>query len=279
MHHASREHCVATLHLYLSAVCTAPSVHVILMMASRSVARPGVCGYLRLSPGYLQGIFVHRGSPWSRLSPAIFVFALFSSTFFLAISGYLWAISGISLGFLVILSDVFFCSRVVPSELTDSDLSFLEPTAGQEAQMADNQVAMAEPDTQLCGKCGQEIADTSQAVLKGGCLVCFMCNNIYQMLYRHLGGMAHTVQSFSSERQKNFFKTAGACISAVPRNGRWALVKAELVRHMTSFRQEQMIVRVSSEFKPLSVWQKDGYDIELLQAKGEKRTNPVPGLT
>ncbi|CAK9000612.1 unnamed protein product [Durusdinium trenchii] len=84
-----------------------------------------------------------------------------------------------------------------------------------EAQMADNQVAMAEPDTQLCGKCGQEIADTSQAVLKGGCLV-----------------------------------------------------------HMTSFRQEQMIVRVSSEFKPLSVWQKDGYDIELLQAKGEKRTNP-----
>ncbi|CAK9063085.1 unnamed protein product [Durusdinium trenchii] len=146
--------------------------------------------------------------------------------------------------------------------------------AGQEAEMADNQVAMAEPDTQLCGKCGQEIADTSQAVLKGGCLVCFMCNNIYQMLYRHLGGMAHTVQSFSSERQKNFFKTAGACISAVPRNGRWALVKAELVRQMTSFRQEQMIVRVSSEFKPLSVWQKDGYDIELLQAKGEKRTNP-----
>ncbi|CAK9011971.1 unnamed protein product [Durusdinium trenchii] len=46
---------------------------------------------------------------------------------------------------------------------------------------------------------------------------------------------------------------------------------------MTSFRQEQMIVRVSSEFKPLSVWQKDGYDIELLQAKGEKRTNPVFG--
>ena len=249
--------------------------------------RPTGCVWIspaisRISPGYLRSPWVPvvpAISGYLRLSPAIFVFALFSSTFFLAISGYLWAISGISLGFLVILSDVFFCSRVVPSELTDSDLSFLEPMAGQEAEMADNQVAMAEPDTQLCGKCGQEIADTSQAVLKGGCLVCFMCNNIYQMLYRHLGGMAHTVQSFSSERQKNFFKTAGACISAVPRNGRWALVKAELVRQMTSFRQEQMIVRVSSEFKPLSVWQKDGYDIELLQAKGEKRTNPVPGLT
>ena len=103
MHHASREHCVATLHLYLSAVCTAPSVHVILMMASRSVARPGVCGYLRLSPGYLQGIFVHRGSPWSRLSPAISGYLRLSSFLHCFLVLFPWlspAISGLSLGYL-----------------------------------------------------------------------------------------------------------------------------------------------------------------------------------
>lgn len=137
----------------------------------------------------------------------------------------------------------------------------------------DDQVAEVFP----CSKWGNPCFDQPGSIEKAGTWTCASCTNIYQMIYRHLGGSEGTLQSLSAKKQKEFFKNNAALIAAVPRNGRWALVKAGLIKEVATFRTQQMTVRVSSEFKPLSVWAKEGYDVSKIESKGEKRENPVLG--
>lgn len=130
-----------------------------------------------------------------------------------------------------------------------------------------------------CAKCEAPIVDLGQAFHKGnGIYQCSHCHNVYQMIYRHLGGVSDTVASWSAESQKAFFKECSAKLQVVPVNGRWALVKAQLVTHHTSYRKEQQTTRVSEVFKPLGVWQTEGYDVDLIRQKGQKSTNVVARL-
>lgn len=54
-------------------------------------------------------------------------------------------------------------------------------------------------------------------------------------------------------------------------------MKAGLIKEAATFRTQHMTVRVGSEFKPRSVWAKEGYDISKIEVRREKRDNPVLG--
>ena len=147
--------------------------------------------------------------------------------------------------------------------------------------------AMAtQPDTQVsnwdevqqCQKCGGDTKLADGAVQKSAGVYCRCCANIYQMMYRHLGGLPPTLNSMTAAEQKDFWKKSSEILQVAPRNGRWALVRSSLVSSLVSFRKEQRTRTVRREFLPLDVWQKQGYDIKKIQELGEKEENPVSGF-
>ena len=154
------------------------------------------------------------------------------------------------------------------------------------AELAETQVALTE-ETQLtdveetlqCQKCGSSTKLSDGAVPKApGQVHCKWCANIYQMLYRHLGGLPQTLATMTAAEQKEFWKKSSEVIQATPRNGRWSLVRSSLVSEMCRFKKEQTTRRIRREFKPLSVWAAEGYDVALIKERGEKEVNPVPAL-
>ena len=141
--------------------------------------------------------------------------------------------------------------------------------------MAASTVEADTVSSSTCVKCGLVVGEqTATQNLRYG-LVCIDCNNIYQMLYRHLGGMPGSLHKMSQEEQQSFYRNANGAIKVAPRNGRWALVRASLVSSMTKFRTEQTVNSVTSDFLPLSVWAHRGFDTEKIQKEGQKRDNPV----
>ena len=80
-----------------------------------------------------------------------------------------------------------------------------------------------------CVKCGLATTLNDGAVQRGHGLQCRSCNNVYQILYRHLGGLPPSFQGMSTEEQGNFFKSTGKDVATTPKNGRWSLVKKNLV--------------------------------------------------
>lgn len=153
--------------------------------------------------------------------------------------------------------------------------------------LADLESAMATlPDTQVsnwdevqqCQKCGSDTKLADGAVQKAAGVYCKWCANIYQMMYRHLGGLPPTLNSMTATEQKDFWKKSSEIVQVTPRNGRWSLVRSSLVSSLVSFRKEQRSRTVRREFKPLDVWEKEGYDIKKIQERGEKEENPVSGF-
>lgn len=131
-----------------------------------------------------------------------------------------------------------------------------------------------------CLKCGQPVdMDAQGIVIKHGEITCSKCQSIYQMVYRHLGGLPDGVKHLSAERQMEFFKNTGALLQTCPKNGRWSLVKSSIVGQMISMRTEQVRCRISQEFLPMSVWQARGFDTELIEAKGTSKEDSVLRLS
>ena len=121
-----------------------------------------------------------------------------------------------------------------------------------------------------CLKCGQPVdMDAQGIVIKHGEITCSKCQSIYQMVYRHLGGLPDGVKHLS----------AGALLQTCPKNGRWSLVKSSIVGQMISMRTEQVRCRISQEFLPMSVWQARGFDTELIEAKGTSKEDSVLRLS
>ena len=126
-----------------------------------------------------------------------------------------------------------------------------------------------------CQKCSVATSLGAGAVAKGSGLQCKSCWNLYQILYRHLGGLPESLTQMEPEKQKEFFKTTGEKLLTTPKNGRWALVRKNVVTSVSSFRTEQVTHSVEKKFLPLSVWEKDGFDIKDIQARGESRDDDV----
>ena len=128
--------------------------------------------------------------------------------------------------------------------------------------------------SQSCVKCGQT-TDVTDGVMRGYGVQCRDCTNIYQMLYRHLGGLPSTLQSMTAEEQMSFFKASSDMVKTCPKNGRWALVKSNLIASMTRFKTNQVKTTVRREFLPLRVWATRGFDVEKIKQHGQKQTDAV----
>ena len=148
--------------------------------------------------------------------------------------------------------------------------------------LPDTQVVPQDPagDNPSCQKCGQSVdTEAPGIVIKHGDITCGKCQSIYQMVYRHLGGMPDGVKHLSAQQQMEFFKNTGALLQSCPKNGRWSLVKSSIVGQMITMRTEQVRSRVSEEFLPLSVWKARGFDTQLIEAKGTTQEHPVIWLS
>ena len=152
------------------------------------------------------------------------------------------------------------------SWLVMASLAETQPTETQE------QVNATESS---CVKCGLATTLNDGAVQRGHGLQCRSCNNVYQILYRHLGGLPPSFQGMSTEEQGNFFKSTGKNVATTPKNGRWSLVKKNLVTSMVSFKRQQTTTSLTKDFFPLSVWQVKGFDTKEIEAKGERRDDDV----
>ena len=142
--------------------------------------------------------------------------------------------------------------------MADSQIQFTQLTESWDAE-------------HKCLKCESTTTLAQGAVQKANGLLCRECANIYQMLYRHLGGMPPTLQTMNVADQKAFFKRAQAdLLQVVSKNARWSMVRSALLSEMVRYQKEQTIHRVSREYLPLSVWQARGFDVKLIEQKGSK---------
>ena len=129
-----------------------------------------------------------------------------------------------------------------------------------------------------CQKCMVPTSLNAGAVSKGSGLQCKSCWNLYQILYRHFGGLPDALTQMDPDKQKEFFKTTGEKMLCTPKNGRWSLVRKSLVSSVASFRTEQVTHSVEKKFLPLSVWAHDGFDIKDIEARGESRDDDATSL-
>lgn len=132
-----------------------------------------------------------------------------------------------------------------------------------------------ESDTHQCVKCKMTCHFSEGASKKGCGVQCRNCTNIYQIMYRHLGGMPDSWNGISPEDQSKFFKSTGSLIKSAGKNARWSLVKSALVTQLVEFHTQQQRTRISQEFLPLSVWKTRGFDCDKIQEKGQKKTCDV----
>lgn len=136
----------------------------------------------------------------------------------------------------------------------------------------------AEPDQMQCLKCLQSTSLSEGAVWRGQALQCKNCTNIYQMIFRNVGGVPPTLQKMTPQAQASFFKSAAEHCLVAPKNGRWASVRSSLISHMVTWKTEQTRVRVRKEYLPLNVWKLRGFCVEDIVARGEKQENAAPRL-
>ncbi|CAL1151112.1 unnamed protein product, partial [Cladocopium goreaui] len=144
-----------------------------------------------------------------------------------------------------------------------SSVALVETQEGDVAKAADKA---------SCVKCGCPTDDFDSHSLQ-----CRQCWNVHQILYRHLGGAPSTLQSLQPDEQKKFFKDVGSKMKITPKNGRWALVRAAMVKSITHYRKEERVNSVKRKFLPLSVLEKKGYDVDAIKAHGDRREDEVFG--
>jgi len=143
-----------------------------------------------------------------------------------------------------------------------SSVALVETQEGDVAKAADKA---------SCVKCGCPTDDFDSHSLQ-----CRQCWNVHQILYRHLGGAPSTLQSLQPDEQKKFFKDVGSKMKITPKNGRWALVRAAMVKSITHYRKEERVTSVKRKFLPLSVLEKKGYDVDAIKAHGDRREDEAP---
>eukprot|EP00435_Cladocopium_sp_Y103_P063990 s1864_g25.t1 len=123
-----------------------------------------------------------------------------------------------------------------------------------------------------CCKCGSSTED-----FDSHSKMCRQCWNVHQMMYRHLGGAPSTLVSMKVEDQKKFYKDVGSQLKVTPKNGRWALIRAAMVKSMTHYRKEERVNSVKRKYLPLNVLEKKGFDVEAIRAHGDRRDDEVFG--
>ena len=212
--------------------------------------------YLLISIGYLSDIYCYLSDIY-QISIAIYRISI----------GYLFDfcrrnidVSRSSTASSVLFGELFGCLDLVKPKLL-------------QLAMSAQSIAETQPDDTVfpCIKCGLDCSAKDSAVLRGANWQCKSCTNVYQILYRHMGGLPESWNNMTPESQVQFFKHAGSAIKCAPKNGRWSHVRSSLVSQMTHFHTEQRRIRCNREFLPLSVWATRGFDTKRIEANGEMR--------
>jgi hypothetical protein len=126
----------------------------------------------------------------------------------------------------------------------------------EETQLTESQ-EKAQKTVHPCVKCGNDCSLAMGAIVRGSSgLQCKSCTNLYQVLYRHCGGLPPAFLGMGPSEQKEFFKKTGKSVQACPRNGRWSLIKANLISSVVQFHTSQLTHSVKKKFLPLSAWEK-----------------------
>ena len=135
----------------------------------------------------------------------------------------------------------------------------------------------------VCVKCGLAV-DPFRSIIKSKSrleptrvkYVCRSCNAATTMLTRQMCWPPQQFSELSDEQQTAFWKATQE-ISAADSRLQYSKVRALLVKTLIQRKIIEDSTEVSTEGKPLAVWEKEGYDAQLIEARGKKEHCPVLG--
>jgi hypothetical protein len=135
----------------------------------------------------------------------------------------------------------------------------------------------------LCYQCGQK-CEVSRCILKtkskaspdASKYVCKQCNACSVMLNRHLQWPPAEFSSLSQDDQEEFWKS---CHETADPAGRfkYELIRATLIKRMSFRMVHEQSAEEWSEPKPLAVWEKEGWDRDMIEKQAKKTWNSVAG--
>lgn len=136
----------------------------------------------------------------------------------------------------------------------------------------------------LCTKCGfpTEVFNaclrTKASSNQHAKYVCRPCNSIQTMVYRNLkqeGSLK--ISSWDDEQVQEFFRKAQ---EETKKDGRakWERVRFVMKQCMLKRVIEATEKKINSEYKPLGVWEKLGYNVEMIAAYNKTEWNPACGM-
>lgn len=134
----------------------------------------------------------------------------------------------------------------------------------------------------ICFQCAYPIKDIYRAIIRRKTKaqpekwICRCCNCISTMVSRNIGPLPE-LNTMSAGEQQAVYRDAqelmpdGAQLS-------WARLRGVIVNHLQKKLLQEDSVQVSEEALPLSVWEKQGYDIGLIEQFGESESHPIFGI-
>ena len=129
----------------------------------------------------------------------------------------------------------------------------------------------------VCKQCGMQVSFEDLAVEKHdnqAYAVCRLCHNLQAMLGKRFG-LRNFQEALSPEKQVEFFRR---CLSTAE-NGVLSFknVRAQLKEQVTESYRSETQYGTEGCYKPLSVWEKEGYDTSLIRAKAKTKQHPMFG--
>ena len=134
----------------------------------------------------------------------------------------------------------------------------------------------------LCFKCGYECKDVYRAVIRRKTKaqpekwICRCCNCVSTMVSRKIGSVPE-LNSMSEGEQQAIYRDASELMPGGAQLS-WARLRGVIVKHLEQKLLQEDSVEVSEEALPLTVWEKRGYDIGLIEQFGDSERHPIFGL-
>lgn len=136
----------------------------------------------------------------------------------------------------------------------------------------------------ICTKCKVQV-DPMRAIIKSKSkteperskMICRLCNAVATMLQRQMVWPPPAFSSLDDEQQLSFWR---ACKETSNDDSRfqYSKVRACLVKTLSVRKTVEDSVEHFSDFKPLSVWATEGYNVEDIKARGRSEEHAVFGL-
>ncbi len=132
-------------------------------------------------------------------------------------------------------------------------------------------------DAHHCQNCKKPVdAHPSQVVRKKGhaSFSCKACHALVTMLYKHVDMRKIGFREISPEQQTEFFLKAGQMRGEIGGLS-WHKVKGILQDSLTTTEIHSKTVGIRGKFLPLEVWAAKGYNVKMIQEKGEKQASDM----